>query len=68
MKTLLLRLFCFFAGHPCLPTGRHGLLLTEYRCTRCGRLYLGSSEYPGRLLPADQGSDRIFRDGGKLLP
>jgi len=57
------RIVCLFARHRFVPTGRHGYLLHEHRCLRCGGLYVSNVEYPPWLkMPADEQSDRIFRD------
>ena len=58
----LKRLLCFFLGHPCVATGRHGYLLHEWRCQRCDGLYISHVDHGDMLLPADSDFDRILRD------
>jgi hypothetical protein len=60
--SLLKKLRCFFQGHPCEPTGRHGTILVEMRCTRCGGLYVAHTEHGRTLIPADETSDIIFQN------
>jgi hypothetical protein len=62
LESVVRRVWCFVTGHPCEPTGRHAILLREWRCKRCGGLYISHAEYGNCLLPADSGSDRILRD------
>lgn len=66
MRALLRRLgakvLCLVQGHPCEPTGRHAILLREWRCLRCGGLFVSHIEHGNALLPADEDSNRIFRD------
>ena len=56
------RILCFFRGHPCEPTGRHAILVVEWKCKRCGGIYVTHAHYGNDLLPADDDSDRLFRD------
>lgn len=56
------RILCFFTGHPCVATGRHGYVLHEWRCQRCSGLYVSHTDHGRWLIPADAGSDRIFCD------
>ncbi len=60
MKTLWKRILCFFGGHPCEPTGRRGIVMKEWRCQRCGGLYVSHADYGRCLLPADATTDMIF--------
>jgi hypothetical protein len=61
------KLRCFIGGHPCDPTGRHGIVLIEWRCRRCGGLYVSHVDHGTALVDADEGSDRIFRDVDRAL-
>ncbi len=56
------KLRCFLCGHPCDPTGRHGIVLIEWKCRRCGGLYVSHVEHGNALVRADADSDQIFRD------
>ncbi len=56
------RIVCFFRGHPCEPTGRHAILLMEWKCKHCGGIYVSHAHHGNALMDADEGSDRIFRD------
>ncbi len=60
MKRLWNYLLCLFGGHPCEPTGRHGYLLIELRCTRCGGVYIKHGDYGNALIPASESSDFIL--------
>lgn len=62
VQRLVRRTVCFFRGHPCEPTGRHAILLMEWKCKRCGGIYVSHAHHSNALLSADDGSDRIFRD------
>lgn len=59
---MIKRLICFFRGHPCVKTGRHGYVLTEHQCQRCGRIYVSHSGYGDTLMPGNSESDKIFSD------
>ena len=61
-KRFVNSVLCAVQGHPALPTGRHGGVLTEWRCQRCNGLYVSSKEYGNALINADDHSDRIFTD------
>lgn len=61
MKRLLNKLRCLLFGHPCVATGRHGYVLHEWHCTRCGNTFISHIEYGNTLVSADEESDRIFR-------
>lgn len=62
VKRLVRRIVCFFRGHPCDPTGRHAILLMEWKCKRCGGIYVSHAHHGNALIDADDDSDRIFRD------
>jgi hypothetical protein len=63
-----IRLVCLVRGHSVVPTGRHGLLLREWLCLRCWRLFVSHVNFDNSiLLLADEDSDRIFRDTERLL-
>ncbi len=64
MRGMANRLACFICGHPCVPTGRHAILIAEWKCQRCGGLYVSHAHYRN-VLPADEGSESIFRDAIK---
>lgn len=51
---------CRFGGHPCTPTGRRGVTLREWKCQRCGGIYVSHTAYGNTLIPADSASDIIF--------
>lgn len=68
MKRFFLKLICFFGGHPCVPTGRHGYVIHEQRCSRCGDLYVSHVHFGNALVKADADSDRIFRDREWMTP
>lgn len=59
---ILCKLKCFFIGHDCEETGRHGITLTELRCKRCDGLYISHKDYGNMLVPANDDSDRIFEN------
>ena len=65
--TWLKRIACFFFGHPCVPTGRRGLVLTEHCCIRCDGIYVSHRDHGNALLPANEESDRIFADEERWL-
>lgn len=54
---------CMIRGHDCERTGRHSLILREWRCKDCGGLYVSNADHYdlNALIPADAESDRIFR-------
>lgn len=56
------RLLCFLFGHLCEPTGRRGIVLREWRCERCGGLYISHRDYGNAIVPADEDSDRMLSD------
>jgi hypothetical protein len=62
LEHMVRRITCFLRGHPCEPTGRHAILLVEWKCKRCGGLYVSHAHHSNALMSADDGSDRIFRD------
>lgn len=62
MKRLFTRLRCRLFGHSCSPTGRHAILLTEWRCRDCDGLFVSHVDHGRALMPADAESDQIFRD------
>ena len=62
LERMVRRMACFFLGHPCEPTGRHAILLVEWKCKRCGGLYVAHAHHGNALMDADNDSDRIFRD------
>ena len=51
---------CLVYGHRCEATGRHGHLLHEWRCLRCGGVFVSHVDYGSLLIPADKDSDQIF--------
>lgn len=65
-RLLINRVLCFVTGHPCEPTGRHGYVVREWRCQRCGGLYASHREYGDVLLPVDARLDQIFKDREKI--
>jgi hypothetical protein len=62
LRRLVRRVLCFVQGHPCQPTGRTAILLTEWVCQRCGGTFVSHKEHGNALVPGDPDSDRIFRD------
>ncbi len=62
LRLFLRRIACFLRGHPCEPTGRQAILLMEWKCKCCGGVYVSHAHYGPALIPANEGSDRIFRD------
>lgn len=56
------KFLCILFGHPCERTGRHAIVLTEWRCRRCGGFYISHVDHGDMLIPADADSDRIFQD------
>ena len=62
LQRMVRRITCCLRGHPCEPTGRHAILLVEWKCKRCGGLYVSHAHHGNALMSADDGSDRIFRD------
>lgn len=62
LDRLVRRVACWCKGHTCHPTGRHAILLVEWRCERCGGLYVSHAHHGNALIAADEVSDFIFRD------
>lgn len=67
MKKIWSKLACFFTGHPVVPTGRHGTVLVEHKCLRCGGVYISHPDHGDQLLPWNPEfeeivSGRYFRD------
>lgn len=65
LRHLFGRLLCFLPlgrGHDLIPTGRHGHILVEFVCKRCGRLMIGNTDCPGAYFPSDIISDDIMED------
>lgn len=62
LAKLLLWLRCFIKGHPCVATGRAAILLTEWKCQRCGGTFVSHRYHGNALVKSDTDSDRIFRD------
>lgn len=62
IRNLLNKLACFFGGHPCVPTGRHGIVIHEWLCPRCGGLFVSHNDHGNILVDADERSDQIFKD------
>lgn len=58
----LRRIKCLLKGHPCKPTGRSAILLVEWKCERCGGVYVSHVHHGRVLADADAHSDQIFRD------
>jgi hypothetical protein len=62
------KLLCFFKGHSCEPTGRHAVQLREWKCQRCGGLYVSNEpEYGDMLLPSDGDFVKLFEDYRDML-
>jgi hypothetical protein len=59
------RLVCLLLGHPVIPTGRHGVVLREWECGRCGGIYVSHPDYDGKLLPTNSELEAIFRENRK---
>lgn len=53
---------CLAKGHPCEPTGRHAILIKEWKCKNCGGTYVSHVHYGNMLLPADRESDQFISD------
>lgn len=50
-RALIKNTICLFLGHPCLETGRRGLVIREQYCTRCGYYFVSSDDpYHGKSL------------------
>lgn len=62
------RILCFFFGHPCTPTGRHGSLLSEWFCDRCGRFYISHVDHGDMLIPRNAEIDRYLTLYAKARP
>ncbi len=62
VKQLVRRLLCMVQGHPCEMTGRHAILLIEWRCKRCGGLFVGHAHHGALLVTPDAQSEQLFRD------
>jgi len=60
LERLVRRFLCFVQGHPCKATGRRGYALREWRCQRCGGVYISHSDYGRALLPATPDSDEML--------
>lgn len=60
MRRFLNWLRCSVFGHPCVPTGRHGIVLQEWRCLRCSGVYISHADHGNLLVPANEHSDLIF--------
>lgn len=59
---ILRRLCCLVTGHPCRPTGRKAILLTEWKCHRCKGIYVSHAHHGRILADSDEDCDKIFRD------
>jgi len=63
MKKWFRKLCCFFLKHPCKPTGRHAVQLREWKCDRCGGVFVSNTpEYGNMLLDSDEDFDTLFKD------
>ena len=62
LQRLVRRIACACYGHQCEPTGRHAILLMEWKCKRCGGIYVSHLHHGNALRDADDKSDRLFRD------
>lgn len=62
LELLVRRVRCMVQGHPCEMTGRHAILLIEWRCTRCGGLFVSHLHYGAALASPDAESEQLFRD------
>jgi hypothetical protein len=60
LQRLVRRFSCFVQGHPCEATGRRGYALCEWRCQRCGGVFISHSDYGRALLPATPDSDEML--------
>lgn len=56
-------LICSLLGHPCEPTGRHGVILKEWKCLRCGEFYVSHPDHGNRLIKRDEAAEKIFQEG-----
>jgi hypothetical protein len=60
LRRLVRRFSCFGQGHPCEATGRRGYALREWRCQRCGGVFISHSDYGQQLIPATPDSDEML--------
>ena len=67
IQNMVQRILCFVQGHVCEPTGRHGIVIREMLCLRCGGLYAQHIEHGNCLLPVDADLDQVFRDREKAF-
>lgn len=51
MKAWFRLLWCLITGHAARPTGRHGTILEQVRCSDCGGLFMRHLDTPSQLLP-----------------
>jgi hypothetical protein len=65
---VLRRITCFLRGHRCYRTGRYSFLLEEWKCERCGKIYVAHGDFGSYLLPGDAESDALFRMWSDLNP
>lgn len=61
LELLVRRLRCMVQGHPCVLTGRHAILLIEWRCTRCGGLFVSHVHHGATLVSHDAQIEQLFR-------
>ena len=60
LRRLVRRVLCFVQGHSCEATGRRGYALREWRCQRCGGVFISHSGYGRALLPATPDSGEML--------
>ena len=60
VRRIIRRFLCVTQGHPCEATGRRGYALREWRCQRCGGVFISHSDYGRALLPATPDSDEML--------
>jgi hypothetical protein len=64
LRHFVRRFICLVRSHPCEATGRRGYALREWRCQRCGGVFISHIDYDRVLLPATPASDEMLTRHG----